>query len=518
MKMKRFTLLLAMVLCISRILPVTTWAAQEDPLVLSTKEDSSGEYRYFYDGEGRCLLEERVIGNIYQETYYSYGVNGALADKRVYVNDKISEETFYDDFGNTTEHWEYRGGNTFLWQSTPEYDEYGRLVWNTTVGPYDKNRNIADSYEVEKVRYEYYDNPVTLFFGHYEQDDNTANGAEPIEWEVLDTDGDNILLISKYALDSRVYHSKNIDVSWKDSDLRTWLNEEFLEKAFSYSEYYQTRDVLLETGVSDRVFLLSTAETLYYFPDDEDRICEATPYAVKRGAYVNNATEGSWWLLRTPGTASQCVASVNSDGTMDYDGGKVASKKGTVRPVMWVSNTAMKGNCTPARKHEWLDAYEDSATTPTYTMSRLLTYNDEGVLIYDQLEDKYTRGWSTSERNSYDDFGNPTEAIESIRYYGGEEDLHIYTYENTYDKAGRLTKQIQYWDGHQQELIQYRYDSKGNVTSKTKAYYAGDNWETYATKTWTHDRYGNLLTFSFNGQVEEEYTYTPLSEVSMGGD
>ena len=515
MKMRKIALLLALVLCMSATLPVTARAAQLDPWVVETKKDITGEYRYCYDPDGNCLMEEWNRGGTYDVTYYTYGVNRVLSEKTVFRNGEYLEAVDYDSFGNMISRWECLGGKERTWVGVPEYDDYGRLVWHTTTGPYDENGALEENYEIKKIRYEY-DDSVTLFFGRYEQDGNTANGPEPIEWEVIDTSGEYMMLISKYALDSRVYHSKNANISWQNSDMRAWLNGEFLETAFTDSEYYQLVGVGVENGDRDLVSLLSVGEALYYFPNEEDRICEATPYAVKQGAYVNNTTGGSWWLLRTPGTESQSVASVNSDGVMDEAGGKVTSKRGTVRPIMWVSKNTMAGNGTPTRKHEWLDSYENASTSPTYTMSRLLTYNEEGVLVYEQMEDNYVGAWQSSKRASYDAYGNPTDVIESMRR--GEEDLLIYTYENSYDKAGRLTKQLKTWEGvqysdeYQKELIQYRYDSKGNVTSRTKSYYEGSKWTTYATDTWTYDRYGNLLTFRADGTVEEEYTYAPLSQ------
>ena len=41
----------------------------------------------------------------------------------------------------------------------------------------------------------------TITFGTYEQDNNTSNGKEAIEWTVLDKNGMSVLLISKQALD-----------------------------------------------------------------------------------------------------------------------------------------------------------------------------------------------------------------------------------------------------------------------------------------------------------------------------
>ena len=43
-------------------------------------------------------------------------------------------------------------------------------------------------------------------FGSYEQDNTEANGAEPIEWRVLEVSGGSALAVSEYALDARAYN------------------------------------------------------------------------------------------------------------------------------------------------------------------------------------------------------------------------------------------------------------------------------------------------------------------------
>ena len=43
----------------------------------------------------------------------------------------------------------------------------------------------------------------TFKLGEYEQDNNTGNGTEPIEWQVLAVKGDRALVISRYVLDAR---------------------------------------------------------------------------------------------------------------------------------------------------------------------------------------------------------------------------------------------------------------------------------------------------------------------------
>ena len=44
-----------------------------------------------------------------------------------------------------------------------------------------------------------------ITMGTYEQDGNTKNGAEPIEWMILDEKDDRLLVISVKALETMVY-------------------------------------------------------------------------------------------------------------------------------------------------------------------------------------------------------------------------------------------------------------------------------------------------------------------------
>ena len=76
-----------------------------------------------------------------------------------------------------------------------------------------------------------------LTFGNYEQDNNLNNGKEAIEWIVLKNEGDKILVLSKYVLDLQMYHKvRYTPMTWEQSDMRKWLNEEFLSNAFSEEE------------------------------------------------------------------------------------------------------------------------------------------------------------------------------------------------------------------------------------------------------------------------------------------
>ena len=75
-----------------------------------------------------------------------------------------------------------------------------------------------------------------MTFGHYDQDGNAANGAESIEWTVIDVDGNIATLISRYGLDARPYGDGPTGETWETCDLRRWLNDVFLGEAFSEPE------------------------------------------------------------------------------------------------------------------------------------------------------------------------------------------------------------------------------------------------------------------------------------------
>ena len=89
-------------------------------------------------------------------------------------------------------------------------------------------------------------------FGHYEQDGNKSNGAEEIEWLVLDNNGREATLISKYCLDTKQFNDEYIEVTWETCTLRTWLNNDFLENAFSTIE--QESGIKLHGILGNRFF------------------------------------------------------------------------------------------------------------------------------------------------------------------------------------------------------------------------------------------------------------------------
>ena len=187
-----------------------------------------------------------------------------------------------------------------------------------------------------------------ITFGSYEKDNNTANGKEPIEWIVLDVQDGKSLLISRYALDCKPYHSYNTSVTWENCSLRKWLNNEFMSEAFSAEEKARIPALMVSADknpehntnpgyvTQDQIFLLSIPETNEYFASDAQRQCKASAYAIAQGCYVNQ-DENCWWWLRTPGSSSAYAAGVGRGGTVSNNGNSVNGTSDAVRPAMWVS-------------------------------------------------------------------------------------------------------------------------------------------------------------------------------------
>ena len=186
-------------------------------------------------------------------------------------------------------------------------------------------------------------------FGSYEQDNDISNGKETITWKILEKKKGKALLISEYALDCKPYNTEGKDVTWEISSIRRWLNEEFMQAAFSKSEQKLIAEITVKNpnnnkfgtkggkNTQDKIFLLSIAEAETYFASDEARACAPTAYAVANGAYQNYVTGNCWWWLRSPGYDQDNAAGVVDDGGVLAIGRSVGGDYCAVRPALWVN-------------------------------------------------------------------------------------------------------------------------------------------------------------------------------------
>ena len=295
--------------CIAFVIVLTTVIIPKQKLNKALGLLDSGEYEAAY-----ALLEE--IGN-------SDAIASSKYDRAVALIDSGDYEAAYMLLNGL----DYKDSATKLLSIIPQYQKI--LFSKAQVGSY-------------------------VFFGSYEQDNNTANGKEDVEWLVLAKEGDRVLLISRYALDCQQYNTSYTSVTWETCSLRKWLNGTFLSAAFSEEERAMIPSVTVSAdknpsystspgnSTTDQVFLLSITEANKYFSSDEARKCAPTAYAIAQGAWTSdsNKVDGKatcWWWLRSPGHTSSYAANVYSDGSVYDRGSNVNYGDVAVRPALWVN-------------------------------------------------------------------------------------------------------------------------------------------------------------------------------------
>ncbi len=210
----------------------------------------------------------------------------------------------------------------------------------------EKRLSIIDEYELAKLKQAKAGEYIT--FGKYEQDNNTSNGKEKIEWLVLERKNNRILVISKYALDYQPYNTQLVNMTWEQCTLRQWLNYEFINKAFSSSEKDMIKTVELEAdwnpeyaanpgnNTKDKIFILSMTEVKEYFSTDDDRECKPTDFIKNDGLSLNEEKGTCFWWLRTPGSIWYAASNVNPHGAINVWGDYVNGGRCAVRPAMWI--------------------------------------------------------------------------------------------------------------------------------------------------------------------------------------
>ena len=237
-------------------------------------------------------------------------------------------------------------------------------------------------------------------YGHYEQDNNTGNGKEAIEWIVLEYDSatGQALLLSRYGLDAHRFDASAYQ-GWDKSEIREWLNSTFLNTAFTEKEQEGIVTTTVKTGnnadwvtfakkknsfydsvdggsdtqdkifllydsvdggsdTQDKIFLLSLEDAMeyggystledFYNKGTEKLQAVPTAYAVAQGAWQYSGSDSScmlggtgccWWWLRSPGSYSLGASLVRGDGGLGY--GYVLSVDGSVRPAFWLNLEAL---------------------------------------------------------------------------------------------------------------------------------------------------------------------------------
>lgn len=189
----------------------------------------------------------------------------------------------------------------------------------------------------------------TVLLGEYPAD----NGAmkTPLRWKILELSGNKALLITESCVEAKPFDSREMFLTWKQSELRRWLNDEFIATAFG-SLADVLSDVKIKTPVNpvydigggmdtkDKVFLLSLDEAQKYFPDNDSRKAKATPKCGGSGMFADE-NGFVWWWLRSMGSNRRYSANVDYGGDIDFYGSDQRAVNG-VRPVVLADLTALR--------------------------------------------------------------------------------------------------------------------------------------------------------------------------------
>ena len=215
--------------------------------------------------------------------------------------------------------------------------------------------------------------------GTYEQDGD-AETEDPICWDVLDKDGDAMLLISHDVIAYQRFSDSRKCVIWEDSEIRTWLNQEFYAEAFDEAEQASIRETTLENpstvgfaahvdpsgdvqvregrpDTKDKIFLLSWKEAEQYYGNRltdasglgrkpsravlqkreaifTDIIIEELPAMYPYSRHLPDGTERLSWMLRSTGMKDYTIFVIGYEGKWDQD---YPDSYNGVRPAMWVN-------------------------------------------------------------------------------------------------------------------------------------------------------------------------------------
>ena len=164
---------------------------------------------------------------------------------------------------------------------------------------------------------------------------------EPIKWRVIQSENEEAFLLSDVILDKQAYgedEDKQGYITWEESSLRAWLNEKFMNRAFSDNEKEKiniTELVNQGNNTSDKIFLLSAAEVAYTPDGEKYGFLNPETIQCKTNSFLKTKV-GFWWL-RSPEESddSSFAAEVNNnEGQVTWYGIRVYYRNDGVRPAL----------------------------------------------------------------------------------------------------------------------------------------------------------------------------------------
>ena len=356
------------------------------------KDKNSGVY-YFLGTDGRYLRS--TIQTIDSKKYYFFE-NGVMAKSQIVPDFKDNKKLMYaSDDGSLVE----KEGDYTIQGKKYHIGKDGYIVVNTTTtqttqatqipqatqaaqvapavqqnGTYDLStfyKKIQTAKVATKIgSYQNVNSFDTVKFGHFEQDNNSNNGAETVEWIVLEKNAQNqtALLWSKYILDNSTL-----------SGVKAWLNNFYMNSFTNEDKMFVVNHQYENYGLSNMSILgPEELKRYYYYNEVLNKYYNyetlATQYAIAKSVAVNQGGFGAFWY--------------KTDGKGDYlapSGFTPSQDKVGVRPCIWVKYT---GTVTEIGG---LNTDENSTSTSTGEALAIDTYeNIEDEFFWGEDETKVT--------------------------------------------------------------------------------------------------------------------------------
>lgn len=165
----------------------------------------------------------------------------------------------------------------------------------------------------------------------------------PIQWRVIKKENSRLLVIANDAIRRKPFNSEEaFYCSWETSDIRKWLNDDFLQQ---YFDDYERKHIIAHEVTNnttkfqheyiggnttvDKVFLLSVEEANSLFTSDDERKCLV-----------------DWWLrtscdknLDSDEDSFEACNAINvySHGEINSEYGKNIHECIGIRPAIWIS-------------------------------------------------------------------------------------------------------------------------------------------------------------------------------------
>ena len=124
---------------------------------------------------------------------------------------------------------------------------------------------------------------------------------KPIDWILLKEENNNALVISRLPLFAMDCRNNGTTMDWEYSVLRSYLNGEFYNKAFSSTEKLKIVNAKLEdvNNAKDNVFLLSKQEAETLMTQNERKCGNGECPGNCNICYQSSNSQGTCWYLRT---------------------------------------------------------------------------------------------------------------------------------------------------------------------------------------------------------------------------